>query len=82
MSTTRQVDQAIARFDEVMGRIDRGSAERVRSNDCPNTRTFAGASARTSSGARSQSAAALSSAFFSSGITYCGASDSASFSPA
>ncbi|MGQ0588965.1 MAG: hypothetical protein ACT4N8_05460 [Sphingosinicella sp.] len=31
MSTTRQVDQAIARFDEVMGRIDRGSASRAAS---------------------------------------------------
>ncbi|MGE0179215.1 MAG: hypothetical protein AB7O91_05290 [Sphingomonas sp.] len=28
MSTSRQVNQAIARFDEVMGRIDRGSAAR------------------------------------------------------
>jgi len=28
MSTTRQVNQAIARFDEVMGRIDRGTAAR------------------------------------------------------
>jgi len=31
MSTSRQVDQAIARFDEVMGRIDRGSASRAAS---------------------------------------------------
>ena len=29
MSTSRQVDQAIARFDEVMGRIDRGAAARA-----------------------------------------------------
>jgi len=28
MSTSRQVNQAIARFDEVMGRIDRGAAAR------------------------------------------------------
>ena len=29
MSNSRQVDQAIARFDEVMGRIDRTAAERA-----------------------------------------------------
>ena len=29
MSTSRQVDNAIARFDEVMGRIDRSAASRA-----------------------------------------------------
>jgi hypothetical protein len=29
MSNSRQVDQAIARFDEVMGRIDRTASQRA-----------------------------------------------------